>query len=575
MDRLATRTDPLGAVESFVYDLAGNLTQRTDRKGQVSAFGYDLLNRLTSASYAGGSGTGFTYDTAGRLIRIDDSVGGTLTNTYDVLDRLLAQSTTLGTVSYQYDALGRRTQLNVPGVAPTTYTYDPASRLTQILQGTQTVGFQYDEAGRRTLLTLPNSVSTEYQYDLASRLTALIYRNAAGDLGNLTYQYDPAGNRRRVGGSFARTLLPNAVATAVYDAANRQRVFGDAQMTFDASGNLTAIAEVAGTTAFTWDARDRLLSLELPGVLTTYAYAFGRRIAKTVSGVPTQFLYDGLDIIQQLEPQGTTTGYLRSPAIDEMLGLTNRGGSFFAIADALGSVLVVTDIAGSPVTEYTYESFGATTVTNSGFANPFQFADRENDGSLYHYRARYYSPIFHRFISPDPIGISGGDVNYYAYVGNNPQTFADPLGLERDCPSQAAELLERPVVRQALREGLRLQTATDVEQSGSVLRNRFTRAVSFRIINNPRATRYSGVIDQLGWGEWLLYSSLATFHTHPLPEPGILAGPSGTDIRTFAVNNSAASVGELHLVADPSTTYAITRYGRTCSVGSTAGILGR
>ncbi|HKB24391.1 MAG TPA: hypothetical protein VKG64_04980, partial [Methylomirabilota bacterium] len=150
---------------------------------------------------------------------------------------------TLGTVGYQYDALGRRTRLDVPGVVPTTYAYDAASRLTQILQGTQAVGLQYDDAGRRTLLTLPNGLNTEYQYDVASPLTALIYRNDAGDLGSLTYGYDAAGNRFRVAGSFARTLLPNAVASAVYDAANRQRVFGDAQMTSDANGNLTALTD--------------------------------------------------------------------------------------------------------------------------------------------------------------------------------------------------------------------------------------------------------------------------------------------------------------------------------------------
>src|SRR6185436_364327 len=100
------------------------------------------------------------------------------------------------------------------------------SRLTTIAQASQTVQVQHDVAGRRTRLTLPNQVSTEYQYDAASRLTALIYRNAAGPLGDLTYQYDPTGNRIAVGGSFARTLLPDPVPTATYDAANRQLTFG-------------------------------------------------------------------------------------------------------------------------------------------------------------------------------------------------------------------------------------------------------------------------------------------------------------------------------------------------------------
>jgi RHS repeat-associated protein len=438
MDRLATRTDPVGAGESFAYDPAGNLLRRVDRKGQVSTFLYDALNRLARSSYADGSGTSFAYDAAGRLVRLDDSTGGTLTNAYDTLDRLLAQSTTLGTVSYQYDALGRRTQLNVPGIVPTTYAYDANSRLTQIVQGTQLVGFEYDDAGRRTRLTLPNGVSTEYQYDLASRLTALMYRNATGVLGDLTYQYDPAGNRTQVGGSFARTLLPNPVASATYDAANRQRLFGDTAITFDANGNLTALTDATQTTRLTWDTRDRLVGVEQPGTLASFAYAFGRRLAKTVNGAAAQFLYDGLDIAQQLEAQRTTS-YLRSLVIDETLGLTNPDGAFFFTTDALGSAVAIRDASGSAVTEYTYDTFGAVSATNPAFPNPFQFTGRENDGlaGLYYYRARYYHPGLRRFINEDPIQRAGYG-HLYAYVDNNPLRFADPFGLDK-CQANAAK----------------------------------------------------------------------------------------------------------------------------------------
>jgi hypothetical protein len=43
--------------------------------------------------------------------------------------------------------------------------------------------------------------------------------------------------------------------------------------------------------------------------------------------------------------------------------------------------------------------------------------------------ARYYDPIEGRFVSKDPAGFSGGDVNLYAYVGNNPIIWVDPEGL--------------------------------------------------------------------------------------------------------------------------------------------------
>jgi uncharacterized protein RhaS with RHS repeats len=43
-------------------------------------------------------------------------------------------------------------------------------------------------------------------------------------------------------------------------------------------------------------------------------------------------------------------------------------------------------------------------------------------------RARYYDPDVGRFISEDPIGFDGGDVNLYTYVGGNPVMGVDPWG---------------------------------------------------------------------------------------------------------------------------------------------------
>ena len=49
-------------------------------------------------------------------------------------------------------------------------------------------------------------------------------------------------------------------------------------------------------------------------------------------------------------------------------------------------------------------------------------------GHLYHMKARYYRADLARFISSDPIGISGG-LNLYAYAANNPIIFLDALDL--------------------------------------------------------------------------------------------------------------------------------------------------
>jgi uncharacterized protein RhaS with RHS repeats len=50
---------------------------------------------------------------------------------------------------------------------------------------------------------------------------------------------------------------------------------------------------------------------------------------------------------------------------------------------------------------------------------------------LQYSRARWYDATLGRFISEDPIGFAGGDVNLYGYVGNNPLRFVDPSGNQR------------------------------------------------------------------------------------------------------------------------------------------------
>jgi RHS repeat-associated protein len=99
--------------------------------------------------------------------------------------------------------------------------------------------------------------------------------------------------------------------------------------------------------------------------------------------------------------------------------------------DALGSVIALSDATGAIQTRYTYDPYGNVTVTGAASDNPFQFAGRENDGTgLLFERARYYSFELQRYISEDPIGFAGGDVNMYVRIGNNPVNFFDPSGLE-------------------------------------------------------------------------------------------------------------------------------------------------
>jgi RHS repeat-associated protein len=430
MDRLASRTDPLGRSESYERDVAGNLTRFTDRKGQVTTFTYDALNRLRQVTYADGSTITYTYDAGNRLTQVVDSVSGTVTLTYDNLDRLTAEATPQGTVSYTYDVVGRRTSMTVQGQPPVTYTYDDVNRLTEITQGATAVAIGYDAAGRPTRLTLPGEVVVEFSYDAASQLTRITYKRTEGMFGDLTYQYDPAGNRIKTDGSFARTAVPEAIASFAYDAANRLLQRGTIGLTYDDNGNLTS----DGVRTYTWDARNRLASISGPGIAASFGYdAFGRRIRTTINGTTSAFLYDALNTVQEIAGGTPVANLLAGPGIDAYFIRTDVNGAQTLLFDALGSTLGLLDANGVLQTEYAYEPFGATTATGTASPNPFQYTGRENDATgLYYYRARYYSPTLQRFISEDPRGFAGGDMNLYAYALSSPTNFTDPLGLSVD-----------------------------------------------------------------------------------------------------------------------------------------------
>uniref|UniRef100_UPI0025C6060E RHS repeat-associated core domain-containing protein n=1 Tax=Desulfovibrio sp. UCD-KL4C TaxID=2578120 RepID=UPI0025C6060E len=54
----------------------------------------------------------------------------------------------------------------------------------------------------------------------------------------------------------------------------------------------------------------------------------------------------------------------------------------------------------------------------------------DKDTGLIHFGHREYDPTIGRFITPDPIGFAGGDVDVYGYCLDDPINFYDRTGLE-------------------------------------------------------------------------------------------------------------------------------------------------
>ncbi|MBI9019300.1 MAG: hypothetical protein JEZ07_18765 [Phycisphaerae bacterium] len=63
--------------------------------------------------------------------------------------------------------------------------------------------------------------------------------------------------------------------------------------------------------------------------------------------------------------------------------------------------------------------------------NPYMFTGRrwDDETETYYYRFRNYCPMLGRFMQNDPLGYVDG-MNSYAYCGNNPGNWVDPMGLK-------------------------------------------------------------------------------------------------------------------------------------------------
>ena len=156
----------------------------------------------------------------------------------------------------------------------------------------------------------------------------------------------------------------------------------------------------------------------------------GRRISKTVgSGTQTQYLYDGANAVQ--ETVGSTVNpILVGLNMDERFARNDASGRAYFLTDALNSTIALTSTTGAIQNTYSYDPYGNTSQSGTGFTNPYQYTGREADtAGLYYYRARYYSPMMGSFISEDPARFAGGQLSFYGYAGGDPLDFSDPQGL--------------------------------------------------------------------------------------------------------------------------------------------------
>ncbi len=316
---------PSGATSHSWYDGHGNLVKSQDAVGNVTTYTLDQTDPgLISKVYSPGAEvTTFTYDAYGNVASTTTSPSVGVTDTsryaYDADGNLTCEVSpdavvrhikcpappvscpvygghVLGTSSYALNCDGDVVASTDPAGDVTRYSYDPDGDLAATTSPTGTVtSYSYNPAGQTTQVAVNAKVTTTTSYDAAGDIST--QSNAAGDvtryqydsLGHLvamtdplgkqtTYHYDPAGNLLRTvaagGQQTYYTYDASGELTAIAYSASAVPAIGYA---YTPDGQQSEITDSAGTTSYTYDGDERLLtatSTTSAGLTTKYSYAY-------------------------------------------------------------------------------------------------------------------------------------------------------------------------------------------------------------------------------------------------------------------------------------------------------------
>lgn len=456
MGRCVKREAPDGSIETFVYDLAGQLLEaangeasvgfRFDRCGRVieetrngrkARVRYDRSGAVLGKHLEGAPRVDFIPDATGRPGRIKVDEGAVLERRYDGRgDELERRFGDRVATTRQFL---RNSQIRAQAVTADGDTiwwrecvHEAGGALLEAVEPDGVTGYRRDAAGSLVATIAPNGARTDHRVDAASNVPAAPQR-APGRIASDAVITDVTA---------IRTPPPESLRSA------------DGRIAYDSAGRRTRSFDATHRWDYRFDAFGRLREASTDRVTIRYDYdALGRRISRTTGDQNTEYHWIGENVVREVT-QAVNDDKNSSTVIDYVTDgfehiLVTVGGITYAVeSDQVGLPRIAVDANGSVAWAARFTAFGelveernVSTTVPARF--PGQWADA--DTGLIYNRFRFYDPARRAYVSDDPIGLRGGGADYN-YVPD-PTSWIDPFGL--DISENAEAGAEREAAREA------------------------------------------------------------------------------------------------------------------------------
>jgi RHS repeat-associated protein len=406
-----------------------------DSRG-ITTYSYDVMDRLTQVVNPDGSSLSYTYDAVGNRTSVTVLSGAT-TYTYDALNRLATVTDPgVGVTTYTYDNVGNRASITYPNGTITQYTYDALNRLIRLenLRSDSSVISSYDytlgPAGNRMRVIENTGRTVDYTYDALYRLVEENITDPILSNQTISYTYDPVGNR------LTKTDA-NGTTNYTYDANDRLITEGSNTYTYDNNGNNLSKTEGFNTTTYTYDYENRLISAQTPSSALEYNYdSDGIRVSSIVDGVMTNYLVDKnryyAQVLEELDNSGTlAVSYVYG---DDLISQDRDGKISYYIYDGQLSTRQLIDFSESITDTYVFDAFGIELNRTGTTTNSYLYTGEQYDPNVgfYYLRARYYNPSIGRFQTLDTYAgnmFEPLSLHKYLYAHADPVNNTDPSGM--------------------------------------------------------------------------------------------------------------------------------------------------